>query len=229
MNLNIKNLWVIHIAGTEVWITETIFNTWIIMLLLTAAAIVVRIKLRTFREIPSKAQNAIEAVVEVFDRFVENTVGEKFMVLGHWFFMVFAFVLVSSLGGIVGLKPPTADWATTFALALATFLLIQIMGVVHRRGRYLKSFFEPNVLFFPLNIIGEIARPISLSFRLFGNVLAGTILMTLVYGLLPIYLRFIIPAALHAYFDLFSGVLQTYIFCVLSMMFIQSASSAEAL
>jgi len=229
LDFNIKNLWVIDIAGVEVWITETIVNTWIIMLLLIAAAIFVRIKLRTFKQIPTGFQNAVESIIEIFDNFVHGAVGEKFMVLGNWFFMVFAFVLVSNLSGIVGLRPPTADWATTFALAMATFLLIQVMGVAHRKGRYLKSFFEPNVVFFPLNVIGELARPISLSFRLFGNVLAGLIFMSLIYSLLPVYLRIALPAALHAYFDLFSGVLQTYIFCVLSLTFIATASSAEAL
>ena len=78
-------------------------------------------------------------------------------------------------------------------------------------------------IFFPLNLIGELARPVSLSFRLFGNILAGTILMTLVYKLAPLVLQFVIPAALHAYFDLFTGALQTYIFCALSIMFIRGA------
>ena len=228
MDFGVKNLWVIDIAGVEVWITETIVNTWIIMLLLTAVAVFVRLKLRAFKEIPAGFQNAVEAIIETFDGFVRGAVGDKFMYLGNWFFMVFAFVLVSSLSGIVGLRPPTADWATTFALAMATFALIQAMGVAHRKGRYLKSFFEPTFVFFPLNIIGELARPISLSFRLFGNVLAGMIFMSLVYGLLPIYMRFALPAALHAYFDLFSGVLQTYVFCVLSLTFISTASAADA-
>jgi len=228
LDFGVKTLWVIDIAGVEVWITETIINTWIIMLLLAAVAVFVRLKLRAFKEIPTGFQNAVEAIIETFDGFVRGAVGDKFMYLGNWFFMVFAFVLVSSLSGIVGLRPPTADWATTFALAMATFALIQAMGVAHRKGRYLKSFFEPTFVFFPLNIIGELARPISLSFRLFGNVLAGMIFMSLVYGLLPIYLRFALPAALHAYFDLFSGVLQTYVFCVLSLTFISTASAADA-
>ena len=227
MDFSIKNLWVIQIAGIEVWITETILNTWVIMLLLILLAIVVRVKLRTFREIPAGIQNAIEAVIEIFDRFVQGTVGERFMHLGNWFFMVFAFILVSNLSGIIGIRPPTADWATTLALALATFILIHAMGAKYRGRRYLKSFFEPNLIFFPLNVIGELARPISLSFRLFGNVLAGTIIMSLFYALMPIYFRFIIPAALHAYFDVFSGALQTYIFCVLSLTFIHTASSVE--
>ena len=227
MDFSIKNLWVIRIAGVEVWITETIVNTWIIMLLLIAVALFVRFKMRTFKEIPAGFQNAVETIVEMFDGFVRGAVGEKFMYLGNWFFMVFAFVLVSNLSGIVGMRPPTADWATTFALAMATFILIQAMGIAQRKGRYLKSFFEPVFIFFPLNVIGELARPISLSFRLFGNVLAGLIFMSLVYGLLPVYLRIALPAALHAYFDLFSGVLQTYIFCVLSLTFISTTSSAD--
>jgi len=228
LDFNIKNLWVLDIAGVEVWITETMMNTWIIMLLLTMLAVIVRVKLRTFKQVPTGFQNAIEAIIESFDNFVHNTVGDKFMYLGNWFFMVFTFVLISSLGGLFGLRPPTADWTTAFALALVTFGMIQVMGIIHRKGKYLKSFFEPYVIFFPLNFIGELARPISLSFRLFGNALAGVIFMSLIYGLIPIYLRFALPAALHFYFDLFSGVLQTYIFCVLSLTFISSASSAGA-
>ena len=224
MDFTIKNLWAGEIFGIEIWITETIVNTWIIMLLLIAAAIVARVKLRSFKDIPSGFQNFIEMIVEVFDNFCGGIVGEKSMFLGNWFFMVFAFVLVSNISGILGMRPPTADWATTFALALVTFILIHVMGALRRKGQYLKSFFSPNPIFFPLNLIGELARPISLSFRLFGNVLAGLIFMSLLYGLVPIYFRFGIPAALHAYFDLFTGALQTYIFCVLSLTFIATAS-----
>jgi len=229
MSFENKNLWVLRVAGIEVWITETIVNTWVIMLLLVISSIIVRIKLRKTSDIPTGFQNAVEAVIEIFDGFVHDTAGDKHMWLGNWFFMVFTFMLVSNLSGIVGVRPPTADWATTFALAMATFILIHAMGIVHRKGRYLKSFFEPNIIFFPLNLIGEIARPISLSFRLFGNILAGLIIISLVNAILPIYLRIAIPAALHVYFDLFTGVLQTYIFCVLSLTFIAKASSSEVL
>lgn len=224
MDFKIDNLWVFDIGGVEVWITRTIFNTWIIMLLLIAVAIIVRIKMRKFQEIPKGFQNAVESSVEIFDGFMRSTGGEKLMPLGKWFFTLFAFILVSNFSGVFGLRPPTADWATTFALALATFILIQVMGIRHRKMKYIKSFFQPHFVFFPLNIIGELARPISLSFRLFGNVLAGLILMSLVYGLTPLLVQIGIPAALHAYFDLFSGALQTYIFCVLSLTFIRGAT-----
>jgi len=194
------------------------------MLLLILAALIIRIRLRGFKKVPAGFQNMVELAVEAFDNLVKNAAGEKLMGLGSWFFMVFAFVLVSNLSGIIGLRPPTADFATAFAFALATFILIQAMGIAHRKGEYLKSFFRPNFIFFPLNVIGELARPVSLSFRLFGNMLAGLIIVSLIYSL-PIYFRFVIPTVLHAYFDLFTGALQTYIFCVLSLTFIGAAAS----
>jgi F-type H+-transporting ATPase subunit a len=224
LTFGIENIWSIKIGGVELWITQTIVNTWIIMALLIVLAVLVRIKLRSFQEIPRGFQSIIEAAVEIFDNFMLSSVGEKLMSLGPWFFTVFVFILSCNISGIFGLRPPIADWATTFALALATFILIQVMGVKYRKLEYLKSFFSPHPVFFPLNLLGELARPVSLSFRLFGNALSGMILMTLVYSLAPVIFRFVIPAALHAYFDLAIGALQTYIFCILSLMFIKEAA-----
>lgn len=224
MDFNIDNLWVLEIGGVEIWITRTIVNTWIIMLLLSALAIFIRIRLKSFKEIPKGFQNIVEIAVETFENFLKNSGGEKLEPLGKWFFTVFVFILTSSISGVFGLRPPTADWATTFALAFATFILIHAMGVKHRKTEYLKGFIEPHPIFLPLNLIGELATPISLSFRLFGNVLAGLILMTLYYSLVPVVLQFGIPAVLHAYFDLLMGALQTYIFCILSIMFIRGAA-----
>ena len=229
MDFNIRNLWVLEIGGVEIWITQTILNTWIIMGVLIVGAIILRILLRKMDDVPSrKVQNVVEAIIEAFDRFVKSTAGEKAEFVGGWFFMVFVFVLISNLSGMVGLRPPTADWATTIALAMVTFFLIHAVGVYCRGLGYLKSFFKPFFLFgFFLNVIGELARPISLSFRLFGNILSGIILMTLIYSLAPLVTRFILPVALHGFFDVFVGILQTYVFCALSMTFIGTASHAE--
>lgn len=222
--LNINNYWVVKIAGIEVWITETIFNTWVIMAVLIALAIVARIKLRSFKEIPVGFQNAVEAAVEAFDGFVTNTMGPKLSYVGLWFFMVFSFVLTSSLLSAFGLRAPTADFITTFALAMATFVMMIVLGFRHRGGRYLRSLFEPHFVFFPINFIGELAKPVSLSFRLFGNVLSGTIILTLWYSLTPFLLQIGIPAALHAFFDVVLGILQTYIFVIMSLMYIKGAA-----
>lgn len=227
MDFNISNLWVIYIGGVEVWITETIFNTWIIMAGLIIFALIVRLRIKKFTDTPKGLQNVVEMMVEAFDNLVKVNAGEKLMSIGHWYFTVFIFILVSNLSGLLTLRPPTADWATTFALALSTFMLIHILGAHHRKGAYWKSFFEPFPLFFPINLIGELARPISLSFRLFGNILSGMILMTIVYTLPPIFVRFGIPVPLHAFFDVFSACLQTYIFSVLSLAFIGNMCAEE--
>lgn len=224
MGLDVKNLWVWNIAGVEIWITETIFNTWLIMLFLIVFAIIVRLKLRSFKVIPTGFQNLIEAAIEMFDNFALNTLGKKLLYIAPWFFMVFTFILLSALVSVFGMRAPTADWATTFALAFASFILMLFMGVKHRKGEYLKSFFEPHFIFFPLNLIGELAKPVSLSFRLFGNMLSGTIILTLYYSLVPLFVQIGIPSLLHAVFDVIFGALQTYIFVIISLMYIKGAA-----
>jgi len=231
IDLEIKNHAVLRLFGLEIWITDTMISTWIIMGILITFAIIVRIKVRKFKDVPTGFQNAIEALVEVFDSYLRSTVGDKLMFLGNWFFTLFIFILLSNLSGLIpGMRTPTADWSMTVGLALVTFSLIQVMGVKYRKAGYFKSLFAPLPwwcpvpLFLPINVIGELARPISLSFRLFGNMLAGLIMMSLIYSLFPLVLNFVVPSFLHAYFDLFSGVLQTYIFVTLSMTFIAGAS-----
>ena len=222
--LNVDNYGIVEIAGLEIWITETIFNTWIVMLILIALAIIARIKLNSFKVIPTGFQNAIESVVEIFDNFITNTMGEKLSYVGPWFFAVFMFVFASSLFSTFGLRAPTADYSTTLALALTSFVMMILLGFRHRKGKYLKSMFEPTFLFFPINFIGELAKPVSLSFRLFGNILSGTIILSLWYALTPTLLQIGIPAALHAFFDVVMGFLQTYIFVIMSLMYIKEAA-----
>jgi len=225
MGLDIRNLWVVNIGGIEVWITETVVNTWIIMLILIVLALMARIRLRSFTMVPKGFQNIVEAAVELFDRFAAGALGSNHSYIAPWFFMVFAFILSSSLFSVFGLRAPTADWATTFALAFATFLLMLFMGFRHRKGDYIKSFFSPYPVFFPLNLIGELAKPVSLSFRLFGNMLSGTIILTLYYKLTPWLVQIGVPAVLHAFFDVVFGALQTYIFVFISLMYIRGAAA----
>ena len=231
IDLEIKNYAVLHLFGLDIWITDTTVATWIIMGILIVFAIIVRIRLPKFKDVPTGFQNVVEAIVEFFDNYLRSIAGDKLMFLGYWFFTVFIFILLSNLSGMIpGIRTPTADWSMTFGLALVTFILIQVLGMKYRKGQYFKSLFAPLPwwcpipLFLPINLIGELARPISLSFRLFGNMLAGLIMMALIYALVPVFVQFIIPSALHAYFDLFSGVLQTYIFVTLSMTFIAGAT-----
>ncbi|WP_064505507.1 F0F1 ATP synthase subunit A [Defluviitalea phaphyphila] len=218
------NIFPIQIGDNQFWITTTIVNTWIIMGVLFVFAIIVRLSLKKFEDIPKGFQNVIEAIVDIFYSFTSSTMGEKNKGFAPFYGSMFLFILLANLSGLVGLRPPTADIATTLSLALMTFFMVQGYGIKSNGiGKYIKGFFEPIPFLFPLNVIGELANPVSLSFRLFGNILGGTIIMALWYSMPWIALKIGLPAVLHAYFDVFAGVLQTFIFVMLSMTFVSSA------
>lgn len=211
--------------GEVLGITQTHINTWIIMAVLTVIALIVRTKIKNFKEVPeSKLQNIVETLVDMIQNFTINTMGPSGKKFGYFYGPLIIFIAICNLSGLVGLRPPTADVSTTLAFALTTFFMIHGYGVKAKGVSYFKGFLEPVPFLLPLNIIGELATPVSLSFRLFGNILGGTIIMGLVYGMLPWFLTFIgVPAALHMYFDVFAGSLQAFIFVMLSMTFVSSA------
>ena len=133
--------------------------------------------------------------------------------------VLFIFVLLSNVSGLFGLRPPTADYGITLPLGLITFALIQYNGIKVNKTRHFTDLFKPLWFLFPINLIGEFAVPLSLSLRLFGNVMSGTVLMGLIYELLrPFAVGW--PAVLHVYFDVFSGCIQAYVICMLTMVYI---------
>ncbi len=201
-----------------VWITDTLIATWIVGFILIALAIYVNVSVKKYNKIPKGFQNFVEVIVEAMDNFVVSTMDKKYSYLGGWFFGIISFILLANLSGLIGLRPPTADLSVTFALAITTFFLIHFLGITKSKGNYFKGYADPNIFFLPLNIVSEIATPISLSFRLFGNILGGLIIMGMLYEVVP----YVLPAVFHMYFDLFAGTLQSYIFVILSMTFIRS-------
>lgn len=228
MEFGNRNLCVLFTWGdTVVYLTETIFATWVIMAVLIAFTILVRIRMKSFRSIPTGFQNVIETAVEMMMHFVHDTVGAE---LAHWdgyFFGLFLFIIASNYSGMFCLRPPTSDIATTGALALTVFAMIHGLGIARRKGKYFKSYIEPVAIFLPINLIGELAKPLSLAFRLFGNILSGVIIAGLLYNMLPLFLRFLLPDIAHAYFDVVVGAIQAYVFTTLSMTFIKQMSSEE--
>ena len=134
------------------------------------------------------------------------------------------FLFACNLSGLLGIRPPTADFGVTFPLGVISFFLIQWGNIRKNRAGALKELFRPLPFLFPINLMGELAVPFSLSLRLFGNVLSGTVIMALIYGLLS-RVAFLWPSFLHAYFDIFSGAIQTYVFCMLTMVFIHNKIS----
>lgn len=215
-----------EVGGQPVYLTQTVVNTWVVIGLMTIVALIIRFKTKKFKEVPdTKFQTAVEMLVDTLNNFVANTMGgsmgSKF---AAYFGPLIIFIAVSNLSGLIGLRPPTADFATTLAFALITFFMIHGFGIKSKGLKYFKGFLEPIPFLLPINIVGELATPVSLSFRLFGNILGGTIIMGLVYAMFPKLVIFLgIPAALHMYFDVFAGALQAFIFVMLSMTFISSA------
>jgi F-type H+-transporting ATPase subunit a len=197
-------------------ITEVVTTTWIIMLVLIVFG---WLGGRNLKKIPSTFQNIIELIVDSINKLTETTMGGDKLGFAPYMGTLALFLAIANLSGLLGIRPPTADLNTTFALSLLTFIAVQYFGIKSKGKDYFKGFIEPFVLMFPLNVIGELANPISLSFRLFGNILGGLIIMALIYSAAPI----IAPILPHIYFDLFSGVLQTFIFVMLTMVFISMA------
>ena len=222
-----------ELFGHTVWITTSHVCIFIVMLSLLIFAIVANRSLAHGENVPTGFQNVVELVVEKLDGMVEGTMGKEVGAgFANYIGTVFLFVLLSNIAGLFGLRPPTADYGTTLALALITFFLIHITQIKNRSAgfiwRELCSPLPPWLpLWVPINVISMAAVPISLSLRLFANVLSGTVMLALVYGLLG-RLAFIWPAALHIYFDLFSGAIQTYVFCMLTMTYIGQNYEAES-
>jgi F-type H+-transporting ATPase subunit a len=227
----IHGIFSLHIFGQEVWITTSHACILIVMGLMLVFAIIANRKLKHATDRPDGFQNVIELIVEMLDNMVQGTMGKWAPRFVNYISTIFIFILMSNISGLFGLRPPTADYGTTLALALITFFMIRFNKAKHQSAKDIWtgmcSPLPPWLpLWAPINIISEIAVPISLSLRLFANVLSGTVIMALVYGLLKI-IAIVWPAALHVYFDLFSGAIQTYVFCMLTMTYVSQACGED--
>lgn len=219
----IKGVFSYNLFGQEVWITTSHICLLIVVLTLILLAYLSGRVMKRATEVPGAAQNVIEMVVELLDGMVAGTLGSHAGRFANYIGTIFIFILVSNISGIFGLRPPTADYGVTFPLGVVTFCLIFFNKIKFQKvSGFLKGLCDPWPIWAPINVIGDVAVPISLSLRLFANVLSGTVMMALVYGLLkPI--AYVWPAVLHVYFDLFSGAIQTYVFCMLTMTYISDA------
>ena len=209
-----------QLFGQTLAINTTMISTTIVSLVLLGLILFARHEIMKDYEEPNAVQNAVEMIVELLDGIVESNMGHHAPAYRNYVETLMAFIFLSNISGLFGLRPPTADFGTTFALGLITFVMIEYAWIKSKGIRFVKDLFEPIFVFLPVNIISEFATPVSMSLRLFGNVLAGTIMMGLWYGLMPWFAKIGIPAFLHTYFDLFSGLIQTYVFGMLTMTFI---------
>lgn len=206
--------------GQEFWITTTTIGMWILSIIILIIAVLANRTLKRAADVPGTFQNALEYAYEMLEKMGEGILGGNTRRFINYIGTIFIFILFCNLSGLLGLRAPTADYGVTFLLGMFTFFIVNYQGIKNRGVRHFTSLFEPVPVLFPINLIGEIANPLSISLRLFANLLSGVIIMGLWYGMLPIFVNIGIPAALHVYCDLFSGCIQTYVFCMLTMVYI---------
>ncbi|MBP3205156.1 MAG: F0F1 ATP synthase subunit A [Lachnospiraceae bacterium] len=213
--------------GHEVWLTTTHVSLLLVVLILCGFSIAAGRAIRKGTDVPGNFQNVVELIVEKLCGMVDSTMSNSAPRFYNYIGTIFIFILFSNISGLLGLRPPTADYGVTFPLGVLTFILIHFNQFKYQKPKDIWadmcSPLPPWLpIWFPINVISEIAVPISLSLRLFANILSGTIMMALIYGLLGV-IATAWPAALHVYFDLFSGAIQTYVFCMLTMTYIKNA------
>jgi F-type H+-transporting ATPase subunit a len=210
------------------YITETVF--WAVIV---AAAICVLclVSVRKLKQNPKGLQGFAELYVETVYKYTKDNMGPHNMSFAPFIGTIFIFLLISNALGLIGFRPVTSDMNATFALTIMIFFIIQISSMRSAGiGHYLGHFAQPYPFMIPIKIMEEFTFPLSLSFRLFGNILAGVIIMELAMeGLahlshslklaIPLF-QIGIPLPLNAFFDMFEPVLQAFVFSMLTMAFI---------
>lgn len=226
-------------------ITETIAVSWLVMAVISGLCVYLGRNLKV-SEI-SKRQVVAEWLVETVESFVRNNMGgSRFDGYIPLVFALFSTSLISNLISLTGLRSPTADLSTEAAWAAVVFLLITRQKIkTEGFGGYLKGYTKPIPLLTPFNVLSEIATPISMACRHFGNILSGYVIGSLIYAALAVassalfrllpgvlgeilsqipFLDFGIPAITSLYFDWFSSFMQAFIFCMLTTMYIGNAA-----
>ena len=226
-------------------ISEAQVNSWLILITIFGFCLFITHGIKDDRR--DWRQMAAEWMIEKLDGLLENSMEELFRASYAPFIgTILAISACSSLMSLFGVFPPTADVNVIAGWSILVFALITKNKLKAGFGNYAKGFLEPIPVMLPMNILGEVATPISMTFRHFGNVMSGSVIATLiawalqnlsnmVLGWLPgilgdiPFLQVGLPAVMSVYFDLFSGCIQAYIFAMLTMLNISGAYPADAI
>ncbi|HOG00882.1 MAG: ATP synthase subunit a [Firmicutes bacterium ADurb.Bin248] len=206
--------------------STSVIVAWIVIAALAVFAILVRVlAIPRFQETPRGLQLVLETAVGAVSDFTKGKFGgRRNEALAAYFFALAALFVGSAFVELLGLRPPTTDLTMTLSYALITFILINYTGIRKKGVRgHLANFAKPNALVTPFKFLSEIAIPISLACRLFGNMLGGMIVVDLVYMALGAF-SVGIPAVLGLYFNAFHPLIQFFIFINLSLTFIGEAA-----
>jgi F-type H+-transporting ATPase subunit a len=221
------------IGTTTLYLSESQVNTWAVMISILGLCLYLTHGLTT--KAVCKRQLAAEWIVEKSEKLVKDNMGRYFAEWGPFIAAIMGLSAFSSLICLVGLFSPTGDVNVTFGWAILVFFLIMSFKFKGGFGKYFLGLFKPIPVFMPMNLVGEFSTPVSMAFRHYGNILSGAVISALIGGALtglsksllgwlpgvfadmPL-LRVGLPAVLSIYFDLFSGVMQAFIFAMLTML-----------
>ena len=207
---------VINIGG--VGIHESVIVTLFISILLLVLGLILTSGFSV--ENPSRRQLAVESFVLWLQKFYEGPLGPKGKRYVPYMMTIACYVALANIFYVFGIKPPTKDLTVTAALAVMSIVLVQMAGIQTKGVKgWLHSFLEPMPAMLPMNILELFIKPVSLCMRLFGNVLGAFIIMCMIEGLV----RIIIPVPFSLYFDFFDGLIQVYVFTLLTSMYIAEA------
>lgn len=204
-------------------LNATVAYTWLVMILATVGSWLVTRRLSTGTEI-SRFQNLVEVLVwgirEQIRQVSRQDPGPYLPFVGT----LFVFIALCNLLNIVpGYMAPTGSLSTTTALAICVFVAVPLYGVLHEGPMaYLRHYLQPTWLMLPFNVIGELSRTIALAVRLYGNIMSGTVIAAILLGLTPYFFPVVMQLL-----GLLTGMIQAYIFAVLAMVYIASATSAH--
>ena len=225
-HLGEKQIITLHLGSAQIQFDKAaMIMSWIVMGLLVLLALYLRRALRQdVEDKPNRVQAALDALIDLLQGQLTSSFSSERLAIEMFPFIstLFLFVLFSNwLGVVPGLSSPTQDLNVTMGLALMVFIVSQVLAA-RAKGvkKYLKGYLEPMPFLLPLNIIGELSKPMSHAFRLFGNVLAGTILTTVVMAK---FAPIILPSGLNLIFGLFFGGIQAFVFAILAVAYINVA------
>lgn len=221
---------------SDIEIQSAVYSIVIITLFMAILLVFINRKLVKYDPL-SKPTGIVLLIImyaQMIDNMVKSKTNEKVAkYLTPYIMTVAAYIFLSNISGLFSIETPTSNYSVTLALAAITCVLIEVFSFAARGPKgYLKSWMEPFAPFLVMNIMSKLSTLLSLSLRLFGNILSGSILMTVIYSMLgniskaiPFIGEFnivgvIVAPVLHFYFDLFSGVMQSFIFITLTVSFI---------
>ncbi|MGI5875487.1 MAG: F0F1 ATP synthase subunit A [Dethiobacteria bacterium] len=197
-------------------VTSSVVNTWIVMAIVIPLSYVIGKRIRT---VPHGMQHLAEMVAEFFYGLLDETMGKegrKFIPLVG---TLFIFILCLNLSWFIpGIMPPTTDLSTTLGFAVVTIIAVQIIGIKKRGiGGYIKHFFQPNPFLFPLNLLEELVKPVSLSLRLFANMFGEETVVLVLFILIPLLSP--TPVML---LGIIMGLIQALVFSLLTVVYISN-------